>query len=795
LHHRHPHKLHESHKQHESNINSSNNNNGGLFRRPAMPTVFHHPSNSKLSSSKVVKQSTRSIKGWILQYFIPLVILGFIMASCFYGHYYYMQKYNVDKSRRDEERHQEERWREMLKDANVLSDGGLVSSLDALNSNIGSDSKSRKKFGSKGSGGTSGNSRRGRRKSIVSSTFLRRVLDSYNRQSGSSKRHTKRSNFVSFGFDPKQTVSYEQPTTEQTAYQKTEHWYTSQLQTHAQIANRQIEARRKRTSGGLSSSSSSNVNHITNNVDLESIGAIKTNSGLLPLWYELNHLTKDTMQSLHRRWKRNDETTINQAATKNPDEFAKDFNLCGIHAQTAAQIYPQNYYPSDSTTNFNSHHSPLGPSSRVLITGILSPLGMHLAIALSRQCNITSFLGIDTQMPNDPLSRLEQQDRLAVLMEELVDLKSLQVPFLGVQTKQRGKRTYRQEGEAKAREEALIRLYLHGNLDEEYTNLPKEYMKPYTMYGIPNSPGIHPEGHGALEILLEYRPTHVVHLAGTQSESFTSAKDVQDYDAGQDENDSLLKESISTKPHLYELRMRSTGMEQLLSAIVAQGMLPPRYGRDYGEDHSEEEEEVKKLSRDDLFKMKRPHFVYASSHDAGYFGDLASRVNHKGDSDEGSEEFSNVNDGEEQRKEDLATSPSTLQAPPRGLNGVSGLIDEVLASTYYALYGVSSVGLRFDAVYGPRGFGVPSTSVPIYNVHRIRRGGVSSDVDLAETAVRRLYRNWVKVVKEKEGKEEGDTDIDTSLIEEAGWSHAAHDPRDFVFVEGEVEHFRESFAS
>jgi hypothetical protein len=128
------------------------------------------------------------------------------------------------------------------------------------------------------------------------------------------------------------------------------------------------------------------------------------------------------------------------------------------------------------------------------------------------------------------------------------------------------------------------------------------------------------------------------------------------------------------------------------------------------------------------------------------------------------------------------------------LKGVSSLIDEVLASTYYALYGVSSVGLRFDAIYGPRGFGVPSTSVPIYNVHRIRRAGVGSDVDLAETAVRRLYRKWVEVVKREKAQDggnkvEGETSnavMPTSLIEEAGWLHAAHDPRDFVFVDGEA---------
>jgi hypothetical protein len=254
-----------------------------------------------------------------------------------------------------------------------------------------------------------------------------------------------------------------------------------------------------------------------------------------------------------------------------------------------------------------------------------------------------------------------------------------------------------------------------------------------------------------------------------------------------DEDEVILKTSISNKPHLYEIRMGNTGMEQLLSAIVAQTMIPPQYGEK--EKKEKEGHHHVKLHSDELKKMKRPHLVYASSYDASYFGGLAERVKEKGGGD------TTGGDEDVGGEEDYGTQQNhMLHAPPRGLNGVSSLMDEVLASTYYALYGVSSVGLRFDAVYGPRGFGVPSTSVPIYNIHRIRRGGVSSDVDLAETAVRRLYRKWVDAVKKDKGRsEEADkkkvdaaSAVEHSLVEEAGWLHAAHDPRDFVYVEGET---------
>lgn len=709
--------------------------------------MTHSTSHSKLSIK--ARQSPRLNFKYAV---FPALIFGYVVS--YYGMHSFKRQFDVEKVKRDEERHQEERWREMLKDVRQFGGGG------------------------RGGGSVHSEARSRKNKPVGVSPFSRRGL---NRQSTYSQN--KDSNFVSFGFDAKQSVVYEPGS----AADGVDEWSRRHVQSAVDSERRRQESRRDRTSGLLLQSSGS-VGVNSDNLDLEAIGAIQTDSGLLPLWYELNHLTADTMSSLHRRWKRDDAATINTAFDS--DSF-KDFNLCGANAQKASQIHPHNYYPSNATTHFDTNHAPLGPSSRVLITGILSPLGMHLAIALSRQCNITNFLGIDTQMPNDPLSRLEQQDRLAVLMEELADLKPLQVPFLGVQSKQRGKKTKRQDGEGKAREEALVQLFLHGEFSTQYANLPKEYQIPNHMYGIPNAPGIHPDGFGPLEILLEFRPTHVVHLANTQSESFTIAKDVDFVlPTQQEEEEVILKESISTKPYLYQLRMGGTGMEQLLSAIVAMGMLPPRYGRDYGESEASEDE-VKTLSEDDLNKMKSPHLVYASSYDAGYFGSLARRVNERGSAS--NEEDSNLNNGERQGNEDLGSLSPLAQAPPRGLNGVFGLIDEVMASTYYALYGLSSVGLRFDAIYGPRGFGVPSTSVPIYNVHRIRRGGVSSDVDLAETAVRRLYRKWVKAVKKKQENEDesaqdavAETEMEASLIEEAGWLHAAHDPRDFVFVEGET---------
>jgi hypothetical protein len=239
--------------------------------------------------------------------------------------------------------------------------------------------------------------------------------------------------------------------------------------------------------------------------------------------------------------------------------------------------------------------------------------------------------------------------------------------------------------------------------------------------------------------------------------------------------------------------MGVTGMEQLLSGVVAQTMIP-----------------LKHSSEKDLAKTRAPHIVYASSYDSMYFRDTTSRLQQ------------NARRGVLEHETLGNASPPLPKPPSRGLHGVSRLIDEILASSYKALHNIPSIGLRFDVIYGPRGFGVPSTSVPIYHADRVKKmkRGVSPDVDLAETAVRSLYRTWMDAINAKKAREEAEkvelekkneegdsigvagTGIKRegvtvsgrrlkearrlNLIEEAGWMHLAHERRDFVFVDGKI---------
>ena len=530
----------------------------------------------------------------------------------------------------------------------------------------------------------------------------------------------------------------------------------------------------------------------------------------LPIWYNLDHASYDTVLTNQKRWEddnnNNNNNDDNTASSSSSSLLDTNYNLCGKHAQQASSFHPQNYFPplsssSTSTSSFpqqqqqRHHHQSLNSQSKVLITGILSPLGFHLTLALHRQCNITNFIGIDSQMPNDPLSRLEMQDRLEVLLDELspsntdgskkesssdsfISGKSLwYVPFLGLELKHPKNEPQSKFEERERRQRQLVKIRSnphHYIIDNTNTNNEEEgggissllNTRPNERYGIPPSPGVNEDGYGTLDIIAEHRPTHIVHLAGTQSDSLLNSKRLK---KGEEEEDG--ESSISSRPHLYELRMGMVGMEQLLSSVVAQTMIPSPSSE---------------TSLATATAAVPPHVVYASSYDARYFSETSKRLNSQKQQQHHSIHHHRNKEimlGEEQKHR-------SHHSPPRGFHGVSHLIDEILAVTYHGLHGVSTIGLRFDAIYGPRGFGAPSTSVPILNMNRMRKNvGVSPDVALAEAEVRRLYRKWMKMIKDKEedlegnekGEEEGD---ELSLIEESGWAHAPHHPRDFVFVEG-----------
>ena len=100
--------------------------------------------------------------------------------------------------------------------------------------------------------------------------------------------------------------------------------------------------------------------------------------------------------------------------------------LCGAHARDASKRHPG---------SFPAKYS-LNQQSRVLIAGILSPLGIHLALRLMQECGVQHIMGLDDITPNTRKNRIEQMERYALLIRLIPTLERLIVPFVGILPKE-----------------------------------------------------------------------------------------------------------------------------------------------------------------------------------------------------------------------------------------------------------------------------------------------------------------------------------------------------------------------
>ena len=57
---------------------------------------------------------------------------------------------------------------------------------------------------------------------------------------------------------------------------------------------------------------------------------------------------------------------------------------------------------------------------------------------------------------------------------------------------------------------------------------------PFAKYGILPTPGTARDGSGPLNAVLDYRPTHIVHLAGTQSDSLLNSNNFYNEESDDD---------------------------------------------------------------------------------------------------------------------------------------------------------------------------------------------------------------------------------------------------------------------
>ncbi len=109
-----------------------------------------------------------------------------------------------------------------------------------------------------------------------------------------------------------------------------------------------------------------------------------------------------------------------------PSRPATVDQLCGFVAQDASLKHPEHYPISTALQE-----------ARVLITGILNPLGFNLAMHLYHHCGVQVIGGIDLMYPNTVQHRLQLvQDQLEILHTTIPKLvRPIPLAFLGLEPK------------------------------------------------------------------------------------------------------------------------------------------------------------------------------------------------------------------------------------------------------------------------------------------------------------------------------------------------------------------------
>jgi len=97
-------------------------------------------------------------------------------------------------------------------------------------------------------------------------------------------------------------------------------------------------------------------------------------------------------------------------------------NLCGEIAKSTSLKHMNNDQEEEESSNPFPEQYALNKNSVVLISGILNPLGFHLAMALHHQCGVNRIIGMDPMLPNTVLYRMDLMKKLAILTNQINSL-------------------------------------------------------------------------------------------------------------------------------------------------------------------------------------------------------------------------------------------------------------------------------------------------------------------------------------------------------------------------------------
>ena len=195
--------------------------------------------------------------------------------------------------------------------------------------------------------------------------------------------------------------------------------------------------------------------------------------------------------------------------------------ICGSQARQASRENPNAFLQQDVL---------IDSGARVLITGILSnPLAFHLALTLKAQCGVEVLIGIDPMLPNTVRSRLQFVEQMKILVSNAPKMvQPILVPLLGLDPRVK-------KNKKEAHKEQPHMLQITGELD-----------------------------------LMNFEPTHIVHLATAAFQSPRSSETATKYPYApkQPLSPYQIAEGDSYEPSLFQLRSSLSGMEQLLASLT-----------------------------------------------------------------------------------------------------------------------------------------------------------------------------------------------------------------------------------
>ena len=182
-------------------------------------------------------------------------------------------------------------------------------------------------------------------------------------------------------------------------------------------------------------------------------------------------------------------------------------NLCGILAKKASWEY-------DNTQSYIERDA-LNKGARVVITGILNPVGFQLALALKEHCGVQVITGLDAMFPNTIESRLNLSEQIMMLHRNIPKLVK-----------------------------PILPTYVGGDPQR----LPRKTMKTLESTGELDFSSLH--------------ATHIIHLAAATPEVFRNDVDPEWKNLGSP----YVEEDYD--PAFYQIRSSLTYMEQILSSIA-----------------------------------------------------------------------------------------------------------------------------------------------------------------------------------------------------------------------------------